>query len=243
MDGFWDTYQAPSLPKVWIIGTDGKIKFAGNPGYKKVLDAELAKVKYPGLGKDNVAKALEPAAKLFVEGKYADAYNAAQTVFEETEDTAAEDDADLIMKRIDSRARALTTRGETAEAERDYEVAIRCWQALAQYKGIDEAAEAPERLKKLQESESVKKETVARRALLAEMLSLDVGYATIDPTKEEDVRKFREKCLAAYKKFATDNKGTAAAERAEELAEVFTELLEAPQESPKEEPAAPPKKE
>lgn len=228
MDSFWDAgYEAPGLPKMWIIGADGKVKFAGMSGYSKVLEEELAKVKYPGLGRDKVHSALEPAAKLFGEGKFKQAYDAAEKIYDGTDDSAAEDDADYIMKRVDEKLRALKMRAETLEAERNYAPALACWEALLAFKGLDDAEEAPERLKKLKDSKDVAKEITARRALLAEMLLLDLEYAKIDASDEAQLKKFRESCLAAYKKFveADANKGTAAADRANELIGVFKELL------------------
>jgi hypothetical protein len=226
IDSFWDVgYQAPALPRVWIIGTDGKIKFAGNRGYAEVLEKELAKVKFSGLGKEDVVDALKPAARLMAEGKYAEAYKAAEKVFDETEDTAAEDDADWIMRRIDERMRALIIRAETAEVMREFVLAKRCWDELAKFKGIRGAEEGAERLKKLNESEEVAREIKARRALKALMLSLDVEFQSVNDEEPEDVRKMREKCLAAYRKFVEEFKDTAAAERAEELVEIFKGIL------------------
>lgn len=227
LDSFWEAgYEAPGLPKMWIIGADGKVKFAGMAGYSKVLEEELAKVKYPGLGKDKVHSTLEPAAKLFSEGKYKQAHEAAEKVFDDTDDSAAEDDADYIMKRVEEKLRNLKMHAETFEAERRYDRAIKCWEALLTFKGLDDAEEAPERLKKLKDSKDVAKEITARRALLAEMLLLDLEYAKIDAGDEAQLKKFRETCLAAYKKFADANKGTAAADRAIELIAIFKELLD-----------------
>lgn len=222
-------YESPDLPRVWIIGTDGKVKFAGSEGYAEVLKAELAKVKYPGLGKAEIAKNLQPAAKLFVEGKYKEAYDLAEKIYDETDDETEEDDADHIMKRIDGRMTTLSVRAETAEASRNFELAIRCWTELARYKGLDSAAEAPARLKKLTDSAEVKKELAARRALVALMLSLDVEFQGVDDTEPAAVKTFREKCLAAYVDFATKNKGLAAADLAADLARSFRQLLGLPE--------------
>ncbi len=246
MNGFWEVgYTAPGLPKVWIVGTDGKIKFAGFAGYSKTLKEELDKVKYPGLGKASVVPALQPAAELFAKGQYGAAFKAAEKVYDETEVAAEEDDADWIIKRIEQRAEALQMRAETAEVEKRFDIAMRCWEALTKYAGVSEAEGAAKRLAKLNESEDVKKEIAARRALLAEMLSLNVYYTTIDATNDGELKTFREKCLESYKKFVAAHKGTGAAARAQELIEIFTELLAPPaEEKPAEDkPAEPPKKE
>jgi hypothetical protein len=237
-------YQTPNmpLPKMWLIGTDGKVKFAGFAGYSKVLEEELAKVKYPGLGKDSVAEALKPAAEAFVKGKYAEAYKAAEAIYDSTEVAAEEDDADWIIKRIEGRAEDLRMRAETAEIEKQIGTAIRCWEALTKFEGISEAEGAAKRLAKLKASDEAKREMASRKQLLSEMLKLNLYYATIDAEKAEDVRTFREKCVEVYKKFAADHEGTGGATRANELAQTFTDLLkaDAPEDKPDEEPAKEP---
>src|SRR5919108_5732406 len=123
------------LPIVWIIGVDGKVAFHGMAGYSEALDKELAKVKYPGLGKNEGHKDLEAAAKAFVEGKYAEAYKLAEGVSDTTEDEKAEADADYIIARIDDRVGSPSVRAETAEIMKDYTLAMKCWEELTKYKG------------------------------------------------------------------------------------------------------------
>lgn len=214
-----------ALPRTWIIGTDGKIKFAGVGEYAEVLAKELATVKYPGLGLDKVPAALEPAAKAFAEGKFADAYKMAEKIYDDTDDSAVEEAADAIMDRIDDRLSTLSVRAETSEVMKDYELAIRAWTELLRYKGLDDAAEAPERLKKLQDDKEVKKEIEARKKLRVLTLDLDVEFQAVDDADAEAVYTFREKCLKAYEKFMADNKGTGAADLAGTLAENFRKLL------------------
>jgi hypothetical protein len=239
LDGMIEAgYLTPdmSIPKVWVIGTDGKVKFAGFQGFSEVLEGELARVKYPGLGKEAIGKRLEPAVKLFVEGKYAEAYQAAETIYDETDDRTEEDDADWIMKRIDGRINSLTVRAETAEVLKDFELAARCWNELTRYKGLDDAAEAPARLEKLKESDTATKNIAARRALMALILGLDVEFQAVEDADPDAVRAFRMKCLEAYRKFAAENAGTGAAERADELVTLFKRILgirDEPAETPK----------
>jgi hypothetical protein len=223
-----------SLPIVWIIGVDGKIAFTGMSGYSDALEKEMAKVKYPGLGKAAIHKDLEPAAKAFVEGKYADAYKLAETVSDNTEDEKAEEDADYIMERIDDRLTTLSVRAETAEIMKNYALALGCWEELAtKYAGLEDAEEAPARLKKLQEDKAVATEIAARHELLKLMMSLDVSFQEVDPADGAAVTNFRKKCLEEYRKFAKENKGTGAGDNAEELIKVFEGLV--PAEAPPEE--------
>lgn len=222
LDSFWPAgYPGDVVPKVWIIGTDGKVKFIGTD-FKAALDEELAKVKYPGLGKDTIAKGAEAAAALFVQGKYADAYKAAEAIT----DDAATDDADWIMKRIDERVKALANRAKTAEAERRYDVAKAAWKELSRYAGMEDAAPAAEQLKKLNESAEVKKEQTARRELIKLQYVLAMAYRKINKDDAAELKKFRERSMNDYQKFADKHKGTAAGDIALERVESFKELLE-----------------
>lgn len=238
MDSFWEAgYEAPVLPHVWVVGVDGKIVFSGRSEYDKAIETELAKVKYPGLGKATVHKEVEAAAKAFGEGKYAEAYKLAETVYDNTEDEAAEEDANYIMERIDDRLGNLSVRAETSEVMKNYRVAMRCWEELAtKYKGLDDAEEAPDRLKKLVDSKDVQAEIAARRELLKLMLSLDVVFQDVDDTDAEKVTEFRKKCLAEYRAFAEKYKGTGAGDNANDLIKIFEGLVP-PESKPEEKPA------
>ena len=135
-------------------------------------------------------------------------------------------------------------RTETAEVIRNYQVAIACWNELAtKYAGLEDAEEAPERLKKLKDSEEVKKDLEARHALLALMMSLDVEYQKTDDSDAAQILAFRKKCLADYRKFYADNKDNSAGDRAEELIENFEKLIPADERSEDPKKEEPPKKE
>lgn len=242
MDSFWDAgYEAPQLPQVWIVGVEGKIIFKGGSGYDEILEKELAKVKYPGLGRSDFHKDLEPAAKAYGAGNYAEAYKLAEAVYDDTEDDKAEEDAEYIIERIDDRIGTLSVRAETAEVMKDYQYAIRCWTELLKYKGMEDAAEAPERLKKLTESEAIKKELAARHELLKVMMDTDVVYQNVDDTDAAKVAEFRKKCIAEYEKFAKENAGTGAGDRAADLVKTFKDLLPKEEEKPAEPPKEAPK--
>jgi hypothetical protein len=63
------------IPVAWLIGVEGKIVWQGNPAASQgALDAkikeEMAKIKYPGLGKLDVDAKVAPAAALFTQKQY-----------------------------------------------------------------------------------------------------------------------------------------------------------------------------
>jgi hypothetical protein len=226
LDSFWPAgYDAPKVPKAWVIGADGKVKFIGETGFEKAAEDELAKVKYPGLGKDSLAKGVEAAAKLYAEGKYGQALAAAQKVADSSEDKAEQGDADWLVKHIEAGLKALITRADTCENDRDYSRAKRCWQEVAKYTPMENAAQATERLKKLDENAAVAKEITARRDLLALNYDKATEKRKIDKADTKKLRKFYEAGLAAYKKFAEDNKGTVAGDRAAEQVGWYEESI------------------
>lgn len=219
-------YVTNSLPHVWIVGTEGKIIFSGGTGYDELLAKEIAKVKYPGLGRHSFHKSLEPAAKAYAAGKYADAYKLAEAVYDETSDEEVEHDADYIMKHIDNRLSTLVVRAETAEILKDFKLAKECWRAMAKhYTGMDDASDAQKRLDALDMRREVQIEITARNELLRLILSLDVDFQTVDDNDPAAVLAYRRKCLAAFQKFAKDNENTAAADIAEDLVKTISAFI------------------
>lgn len=228
MDGFIEAgYDVSAgLPQIWIIDADGKVAFAGLSGYSEALEKAMAKVKYPGLGRSSVAKELSDAATAFGNGEFAKAYELAEAVYDDPPSDEVEAEAEYIMERIDARIKALSVKAETAEVQKHYSLAIAAWTELGKYKGLDDAAEAPERLKKLKDSKEVQNEIAKRHELLKIMCDLDVYFN--DNVDEEDagqVLAFRKKCIATFGKFAEDNKGTYAADEARSLMEIHQRLV------------------
>lgn len=246
MDGFGEAGFDTSggLPWMWIIGADGKVAFSGVAGYSDALDKALEQVKYPGLGKTSIAKELHEAARAFGDGEFAKAYKLAEAVYDNPPSDEVEAEAEYIIERIDDRMGALSVRAETAEVEKNYNLAIACWKELARYKGLDDAEEAPERLKALTGSKEVQHEIAKRRDLLKIMADLDVQFQDTNEEDAAEILKFRKTCLKLYRTFARDNAGTYAGDEAEALVKLFEGLV-GPEEakSPDSMPDAAPKKE
>ena len=52
----FDGYKGGNgLPYAFVVGPDGKVAWQGRDGYAAVIEKELARIKYPGLGKLDVA--------------------------------------------------------------------------------------------------------------------------------------------------------------------------------------------
>lgn len=232
LDGHWDgPYVASSLPNVWIIGADGKIKFIGGKDWDTVLTAELAKVKYPGLGKTKVDPALTAAAEAYGKGNYGEAYKLAEKVsFGDDVSEAAENDAEYIIERVEENLKRLTRHAATLELEKRYRAALKTLAYIAEhYKGMDSATESAKKLKELNASDEVKKEIKARDDLMTVVYDLQVYYGNNvdDPEDASQIAKFRKECIKQYREFAKANKGTGAADIATEYADGHQEILDA----------------
>lgn len=226
LDSFWPAgYDAPKVPKAWVVGADGKVKFIGETGFDKAANDELAKVKFPGLDKESLATGVQPAAKLYAEGKFGEAWAAAQKVADTSQDKAEQADAEWLARRIEDGLKAMIARADTCENSRDYARARRCWEEAARYAPMEDAAQAAERLKKLNENPVAAKEIKARRDLIALNYDRAVEKRKFDAKDTKKLRKFYQDSLAAYKKFAEDNKGTVAGDRAADQVTAYEDSI------------------
>lgn len=209
LDGFQEVgYVAEQVPTVWIIGTDGKIKYTGREADEAVLKAEIAKVGRPGLGTRQFTKEADAAAKAYSKGDYAEAWKLATALAESDASEAVMDDAEFLVERIEERRDTLMNRLETAEVERDYASALKALEVLAaRFSGVEETEEVEARLKEMRENPVVKGELAATDALLRLLRRLEFrGETGADLAGE-------------LEKFAEEHQGTRAAEEAAERAE------------------------
>lgn len=199
--GSWD---CATLPAVWIIGTDGKIKYSGKKGNDKILEEELAKVKFPGLGGISVTPELEEAAKAFSAMEFGKAYKLAQSASDKED---AKDEtvkcAKAICERVDERFKALRNRAEVAEIEGNYVLALESWSTIERrFKDYEDAAETPAQVAKLKADKKVMLEVEATHAMYKIDRELGSKTSTLDDW------------ISGYKKFAETYKGTRWAEKA-----------------------------
>lgn len=216
----WDM---SSLPAVWIIGTDGKIAFTGKGSYEKVLEEQLAKVKYPGLGGVNVTPELESAAKAFAARDYAQALRLAEAAAEKSDASDATlAAAEAISERVADRLKALKNRAEVAEVENAWRLAEATWQVIERrFAKTDEAAEAAARLQKIKENKKAQLEMEAETAI--HVLDRDLQF------KEAAI----EEWIDSYKKFAEKYKESVWAEKVKPAIERMEEDKKAADEEKK----------
>jgi hypothetical protein len=201
------------LPYAFVIGPDGKVAWQGREGYGAVCVKELERIKYPGLGKLEVAPELVKSATSFGAGNYAAAREEALKVKEkEADNEAAVAEADYIIKRVDDRVISLRAKIDDAKGKKRYHEALAMLDTLAgkAYKGLPESEAAAEEAKELRKDKAVKEELKAWDALAKTLEANE--KAKSDADKKKNLIKFYEKY-----------EGMAAAEEAKTLADAMAE--------------------
>ena len=199
------------LPYAFVVGPDGKVVWQGREGYGAVCQQQLERIKYPGLGKLEVAPELLKSATKFGAGDFAGAKDEALKVKEkEVDNEPAIADADYIIARVDARVAELRAKIDDAKAKRRYHEAVAMLEELSgkAYKGMEESDKAGEELKELKKDKAAKEELKAWDQLEKTLAANE--KAKSDEDKVKNLMKFAEKY-----------EGTAAAEEANALAEKF----------------------
>lgn len=203
-----------AVPHAWIIGVDGKVLWEGNPAAKQeemdaLIQAELAKVKYPKLGRKDLDKAVAPAAARFMKRDYTGARKDAQKIADrESGSEAAKTDAGYVVDRIEAIAKRQAASAKQAEEEKRYLDAVDLYTVLSQtFKGAPEGDAAAARLKEIKGDDGMQRELKASETLRRLCAELD--------GKPADLRKAQLEAFAKNKKF----EGTRAASDALALAQ------------------------
>ncbi len=153
------------LPYAFVIGVDGKVAWQGRSGYKGVIHEELKKVRYPGLGKLEVADAVHKAAAQFATKRYGKAIDMATKLLEH-DDAATVSDAQLVIARANLKGTQLVDQAKRDESNREYASAMATYKFLEKaYKGHDRGKMAAEKRSALKKDKSVQKEIKAAAAL------------------------------------------------------------------------------
>lgn len=194
-----------SIPYAYVIGVDGKVIWEGNSGYVGVIDEEIKKIKYLGLGKQDVHKDLEKSAAAFGAGEFGKAREEALKAREKNSEVA--EDADYIIARVDAKAATLRKKADETKAARRYHETLKVLEELSGkgFKGMEAATAAAEEIKEMKKDKDIAKELKAWDALAKTIESNE---------KVKDAATRKTNLLNFVKK----NEGMAAAEEAEKLA-------------------------
>jgi hypothetical protein len=194
------------LPYAFVVGPDGKVVWQGSKGYEAVVLKELERIKYPGLGKLEVAAECTKAAEKFAGGDFAGARDEATKVKEKNADNeAAVADAEYIIKRVDDKVAGLRSKIDDAKSKRRYHDALRFLEELGGkgYKGIEAADSVKDEIKDIKKEH---KDELKAWDQLEKVIESNEKLKS-DADKKKNLIKFYEK-----------NEGTAAAEEAKSLA-------------------------
>lgn len=197
------------IPVAWLIGVEGKVIWQGNPAAEtskldQLIEQEVAKVRFPGLGKTDFAPEALKAVKLYMGKDFAKARAEARKLAEDEKASAKarEDGAYLVTKVDELAARQL----ELAQRYQDEGNYLGAYQTLGwfakHFKGSEEGDTAKEKLKAFKKDKQLKRELKAALALQKLLAKLQGQPAEV-----------RARVL---EKFASSKKveGTAAAARA-----------------------------
>jgi len=196
------------LPYAFVVGPDGKVVWQGRSGYAAVIEEQLKRIKYPGLGKLDVVKDLEKSAVMFGAGDFAKAAEEAAKVKEKKgDDAAVVSDADYIIARVNSKAASLRAKIDAEKASKRYHDALKDLETLSGkgFKGMEVADAAAAELKELKADKAVKEEVKAWDAL-AKVVEANEKVKDA-ATKKKNLEGFAKK-----------NEGTAAGEEAAAMA-------------------------
>jgi hypothetical protein len=224
------------IPIGWLIGVEGKVIWQGNPAGEsgrvdKLIEDEIRKIKYPGLGKLDVDARVAGAATAFSARQYDKARTDAGKLLERAGVTAAqvteagEDaktikvgegddakevelnamlrDAAFVVRRVEETYAGMKSSAEAFEAKKDYLDAQNIWQDIMNTFGrrSTEGAAADEKIKEYRRDREIQKEIRAQ----AELVTLLTRLANAN----DEIRKTQ---LEAYIK---KHEGTRAAEKAQ----------------------------
>ena len=175
LGGFYDdandffAYKESKSFRNCVIGIDGKVAHYGKgDAWKVILDAELAKVVYPNLGKHTVAEDAEVAAKKFAKREFGKALTECERLLATELAADVKADLELISKRANELATARLDRVKAAKEDKRYDLAMKNLTLLDdEYGGHKISADAKLEVKALKKDKAIKKELDAYEDLEA----------------------------------------------------------------------------
>lgn len=201
-------YDSKKLPSTYIIGVEGRVIWQGKFGFEEVLKEELRKVRYPGLFRLEVDRAVQPIAKTFAAKKYGKAWKDVLKkldLLDPEKNTAAVEDARWIVTRLEEISTYWRTVADEAMQEARYHEAIPALDKLASwYSGHDIGKKAADDLKALRKDPAVKKELAAMKSLesLMDEYTLSRRQLTAYVERLVDFAKKHEGLVAATEALA-----------------------------------------
>lgn len=202
------SYQTDGgIPHAWLIGVDGKVIWQGNPhdgNLDRLMKEELAKVRYPGLGRLEFSSDVSKVVKSFLKGDLGGAREAAEKIVADEKASAeAKEEAQHIIGKIQAKLDSRRSKAEAAVADRRYADALEIYSWIkGAFAKTEDGDAADELLKTWKKDKDIQREIEAAEALAGLLAQLKSASA--------DAK------VAALEKFAATKKyeGTKAAEEA-----------------------------
>ncbi|MCA8919379.1 MAG: hypothetical protein KDB32_09895 [Planctomycetes bacterium] len=220
MGGFYDDkneffgYKAGKNFRTTVVGIDGKVAYYGkDDGWKAAMDAELAKLVYPNLGKHSVAEDVEKAAGYLAERDFGKAINEAEKLLAGELSDDGKADAELVIERAKAVAIERNKRIDAWIEDKRYDLAMTTLELIKEeFKGNALGDEAYDRIKELKKDKAAKKELKSFE-LLDKLIAKDGGS---DPLT----------FVNSLRTFARTQHGFRAAEVAESMAKNIENVLD-----------------
>jgi hypothetical protein len=161
------------IPAVWVIGVEGKIVYSGRGGGEEgIIAKEIAKIKYPGLGKLEVAAKVVPAATAFGAKDYSKARDEAKKIIDKAgtdkgPDAATLADAKFVFDKVKAVYDNLQGKASAAEASKDYLDSQAAYESIIAGFGAksEEGKVAKAKIDNFAKDKAIKKEVAAMKAL------------------------------------------------------------------------------
>lgn len=166
-DNDFQNYKEGKNFRTTVVGIDGKVAYYGkDDGWKAAMDTELAKVVYPNLGKQEVAKDVEKAAGFLAKRDFGKAITEAERVLATEIDEATKADAELVVERAKALAEKRNARIKEWLEDKRYDLALNYLELLKEeFKGQTIGTEATDKIKEIKKDKDAKKEIKSFEAL------------------------------------------------------------------------------
>lgn len=208
------------VPLAWIIDVTGIVKFNGDPrgaGFEAIIQREMRRCQYPGLGTHELHKDLKRAGKAWTNREYENARVEAMKVLEENpentadaEVTALRAQAQLIIDRATALLSKLVDTAMSALDGGDYRAAVNAYQRIVdEFEDTAEAEAAEEALDEL--------DTREIKAIIKAQNDIEIIWTATNPAVPAE----RTKALQQLRKIAADNEDNIAGRTAKTYIDVL----------------------
>jgi hypothetical protein len=153
-------YKDGKTFRTCVVGVDGRVAYYGkDAAWKTALDAELAKLVYPNLGKHVVAEGAEMPAKKLAKREFGKALLDCEKMLAGELTPEVKADVELVARRANELATARLDRIKATRDDKRYDIAMATLTLLdEEFRGHKIGDDAKNEIKALKKDKAVKKE-------------------------------------------------------------------------------------